>query len=167
MASVAGSSPSTDSTCARRRPEADGVAVEIFTVEVGRSSWPDAERLRHDLAAVLDRLTLTDRLAEKSQAYAGQRRAQSARPMAPHVVIDNSASAAATVVELRAPDELGLLHRVTQALFDCDLDVVTARVSTIGDSVVDAFYVRDPAGAKVTDTGDLTRIEGSVLAAVA
>ena len=32
----------------------------------------------------------------------------------------------------RAPDELGLLHRVTRALFDCDLNVVSARVSTIG-----------------------------------
>ena len=52
---------------------------------------------------------------------------------------------------MRAVDELGLLHRVTRTLFDCDLDVVSARVSTVGDAVVDAFYVRDAAGQKVTD----------------
>ena len=42
----------------------DGVAAEVFTVEVGRGSWPDSARLREDLEAVLsDRLALTDRLA--------------------------------------------------------------------------------------------------------
>ena len=61
---------------------------------------------------------------------------------------DNEASATSTVVEIRAVDEVGLLHRVTRTLFDCDLDVVSARVSTVGDAVVDAFYVRDAAGAE-------------------
>ncbi|MGH9091970.1 MAG: HD domain-containing protein, partial [Acidimicrobiales bacterium] len=130
----------------------DGVAVEVFTVEVGRGSWPDSARLREDLEAVLaDRLALGDRLAAKARDYAGRRRPQAARPTEPQVVADNEASATSTVVEVRAPDELGLLHRVTQALFDCDLDVVSARASTLGDAVVDAFYVRDAAGTKVTD----------------
>jgi [protein-PII] uridylyltransferase len=70
------------------------------------------------------------------------------------------------VLEVRAADELGLLHRVTRALFDCELDVVSARVSTIGSEVVDAFYVRDAAGAKVTRPEDLDRIELAVKAVV-
>ena len=71
--------------------------------------------------------------------------------MVPEVIVDNEASATSTVVEVRAPDEVGLLHRVTQALFDCDLDVVSARASTLGAAAVDAFYVRDAAGAKLTE----------------
>jgi [protein-PII] uridylyltransferase len=71
------------------------------------------------------------------------------------------------VLELRAPDEVGLLHRVTQALFDCDLDVVSARVSTIGHEVVDAFYVRTSAGQKLTDPALLRTVEAAVHAAVA
>ena len=31
----------------------DGVAVEVFTVEVARGTWPDTAKLREDLAAVL------------------------------------------------------------------------------------------------------------------
>lgn len=138
----------------------DGVAVEVFTVEVGRGSWPDSARLREDLEAVLaDRLALGDRLAAKARDYAGRRRPQAARPTEPRVRADNEASATSTVVEVRAPDELGLLHRVTQALFDCDLDVVSARASTLGDAVVDAFYVRDAQGAKVTDREALALME--------
>jgi [protein-PII] uridylyltransferase len=129
-----------------------GVAAEVFTVEVGRGSWPDGAKLREDLEAVLsDRLALTDRLEAKARDYANGRRPSAARPVDPHVLVSNEASATSTVVEIRAVDEVGLLHRVTRTLFDCDLDVVSARVSTFGDAVVDAFYVRDAAGQKVTD----------------
>jgi [protein-PII] uridylyltransferase len=87
--------------------------------------------------------------------------------LAPQVQVDNAASSTSTVIEVRAPDEVGLLHRVTQALFDCELDVVSARVSTIGSEVVDAFYVRDVSGLKVTDEVALERVSGSLRAAVA
>jgi len=144
-----------------------GVAVEVFTVEVPRGSWPDSARLREDLEAVLaNRLPLHDRLAARAEAYAGERRPSSARTLKPQVVADNGASASSTVLELRAPDEIGLLHRVTRALFDCDLDVVSARVSTIGHEVVDAFYVRTATGEKVTDPGRLRSVEDAVKAAV-
>jgi UTP:GlnB (protein PII) uridylyltransferase len=43
---------------------------------------------------------------------------------------------------------------------------VSARVSTIGSEVVDAFYVRDAAGAKVTRPEELQRIELAVKAVV-
>jgi len=145
----------------------DGVAVEVFTVEVPRGSWPDSARLREDLDAVLaDRLELRDKLAARAEVYAAERRGRSARSTSPQVVTDNGASASSTVLELRAPDEVGLLHRVTQALFDCDLDVVSARVSTIGHEVVDAFYVRTAAGEKLTDPEALRAVEEAVRAAV-
>ncbi len=146
----------------------EGVAAEVFTVEVGRGSWPDSARLREDLEAVLaDRLALGDRLAAKARDYAGRRRPQAAHPVVPQVTVDNGASGRATVVEVRAPDEVGLLHRVTQALFDCGLDVVSARVSTLGDAVVDAFYVHDAGGGKLTDPAALVRVEATLRAAVA
>jgi [protein-PII] uridylyltransferase len=141
-----------------------GVATEVFTVEVARGSWPDTDRLRHDLEAVLSgHLVLSDRLAAKAEAYAGARRPSTAYPIVPKVVVDDSASAYSTVVEVRAADELGLLHRVTRTLFDCNLDVVSARVSTVGDAVVDAFYVRDAGGCKVTDPELLDRVEKALL----
>jgi len=144
----------------------DGVAVEVFTVQVPRGSWPDSARLREDLDAVLaDRLELGTLLAARAVDYAGERRPWSARTITPQVVADNDASASSTVLELRAPDEVGLLHRVTQALFDCALDVVSARVSTIGPEVVDAFYVRTAGGQKVTDPAVLRSVGDAVRAA--
>ena len=68
---------------------------------------------------------------------------------------------------MRAVDEVGLLHRITTALFELDLDVVAARVGTLGEEVVDAFYVRDEAaGGKVTDPERIRRVERGVLDAL-
>ena len=140
----------------------DGVAVEVFTVEVARGTWPDTAKLREDLTAVLsDRLALDQRLSEREQLYA-QRRRSAAHLPGSDVGVDNGASETATVLELRAPDEIGLLHRVTRALFEADLDVVSARVSTLGEMVVDAFYVRESNGGKVTDPDRLTAVTGAL-----
>ena len=136
----------------------EGVAVEVFTVEVARGTWPDTAKLREDLAAVLsDRLALGERLSERERVYP-LRRGSAAHLPGSDVSIDNEASETATVLEVRAPDEIGLLHRITAALFELGLDVVSARVSTLGEMVVDAFYVRESGGSKVTDASRLSGI---------
>ena len=145
---------------------ADGVAVEVFTVEVARGTWPDTARLREDLARVLaDPTALAARLSERGRVYPARRRS-TAHVLGTDVRVDNEASASATVLEVRVPDEVGLLHRVTRALFEAELDVVSARVSTLGEFVVDAFYVREAVGDKVTDPGRLEQVTEAILAAL-
>jgi [protein-PII] uridylyltransferase len=139
-----------------------GVAVEVFTVEVARGTWPDTAKLRDDLAAVLtDRLALGEQLSERERIYPPRRRSAAHLP-ASDVSVDNDASETATVLEIRALDEIGLLHRITRALFEAGLDVVSARVSTIGEMVVDAFYVRESGGAKVVEPERLSAITAAV-----
>ena len=142
----------------------DGVAVEVFTVEVARGTWPDTAKLREDLAAVLsDRLALGERLSERERIYP-LRRGSAAHLPGSDVNVDNEASETATVLEIRALDEIGMLHRITRALFDAGLDVVSARVSTLGEMVVDAFYVRESGGSKVTDDSRLSEITQKIAA---
>ncbi len=142
----------------------DGVAVEVFTVEVARGTWPDTAKLREDLAAVLeDRVAIGELLSERERVYP-RRRVSAAHLPGSDVSVDIEASEKATVFEVRAPDEIGLLHRITLALFEEDLDVVSARVSTLGEMVVDAFYVRESDGTKVTDPGRLFTIRSAIRA---
>ena len=49
---------------------------------------------------------------------------------------------------------------------DLDLDLVSAKIQTLGDDVVDSFYVRDASGAKILDEAYLREIELAVLSAV-
>jgi [protein-PII] uridylyltransferase len=143
-----------------------GVAVEVFTVEVAHGTWPDTARLREDLAAVLsDPAALAERLSARGRVYPAPRRTAAHLPGA-DVRVDNDASESATVLEVRAPDEVGLLHRITRVLFEASLDVVSARVSTLGELVVDAFYVREAKGAKVTDPDRQAQIIAAIWASL-
>ncbi len=144
----------------------EGVAVEVFTVEVARGTWPDTAKLREDLSAVLaDELAIGERLYERERVYPLRRRS-AAHPPVSEVTVDNDASETATVLEVRAPDEIGLLHRITRALFNAGLDVVSARVSTLGEMVVDAFYVRDSGGTKLTDSERLSAVTVAIEAEI-
>jgi len=142
----------------------DGVAVEEFRVEPVFGGTPDWAKLEADLRRVLaGRLSLEARLAERSRVYAGRSKLPSATPARTHVLVDNDASEAATVVEVRAPDRIGTLYRITRALSDLELDIRHAKVSTLGHEVVDAFYVVDATGAKLDDDDHRREVERAIL----
>jgi [protein-PII] uridylyltransferase len=106
-------------------------------------------------------MPIAERLSERERVYPLRRRTAAHDP-GRDVTVDNEASETATVLEVRAPDEIGLLHRITRSLFEADLDVVSARVSTLGEMVVDAFYVREATGDKVTDPQRLSAITSAL-----
>ena len=58
---------------------------------------------------------------------------------------------------------MGVLYRITRAFAELDLDIVSARVQTLGSDVVDAFYIRDSSGSKIVDAEHLAEIELAVL----
>ena len=146
----------------------DDMAVEVFHVEApfGPPSW---DKFEADLArAVSGRLALDARINDRARTYGASRRpAVAGGAGAPRVHFDNEASDTATVVEVRAPDRIGVLYRITRALSECDLDVRAARVVTLGAEVVDAFYVTATGDGKVTDPDELREIEHAVLAELA
>ncbi|MER6738046.1 [protein-PII] uridylyltransferase [Streptomyces puniciscabiei] len=108
-------------------------------------SLPQATRLRADLVRALDgSLDIAGRLAERDAAYP-RRRGWVAPP--PRVTVAPAASHHATVIEVRAQDAPGLLHRIGMALEKAGVRVRSMHVSTLGSNAVDAFYVTTGAGA--------------------
>jgi [protein-PII] uridylyltransferase len=140
----------------------DTTAVTVFDVSPRFGSAPEWERVHADVRRAFDdALPLEARLAERERAYARA----GTRDVPPRVLWIDDASAASTVVEVRAHDAIGLLYRLTRALADAGLDVRSARVSTLGAEVVDAFYVTDGDGSPVDDPKRRTEIEERLLTA--
>ncbi|MEU9928412.1 [protein-PII] uridylyltransferase [Streptomyces anulatus] len=107
-------------------------------------SLPQAARLRADLVRALDgSLDIRARLAEREAAYP-RRRGVKAPP--PRVTVAAAGSRRATVIEVRAQDAPGLLHRIGRALEQSAVRVRSAHVSTLGANAVDAFYVTGTDG---------------------
>ncbi|MFN2524120.1 MAG: [protein-PII] uridylyltransferase, partial [Mycobacteriales bacterium] len=139
-------------------------AVTVFRVEPRFGAYPDWALVRDDLRRALDGvLPLADKLAAREAAYARP----TAVPAPPTVRLVDDASDTATVVEVRAPDALGVLRRITQALDGCGLDVRSAHISSLGADVVDAFYVVGPDGHKLVEPRLREWVERDVLNALA
>ncbi|MGP4003905.1 ACT domain-containing protein, partial [Streptomyces sp. 8N706] len=135
----------------RAAPEEPGGGVLLLTWRVAAEygSLPQAARLRSDLVRALDgSLDIPARLAEREAAYP-RRRGVQAPP--PRVTVAPAGSRLATVIEVRAQDVPGLLHRIGRALDAAGVQVRSAHVSTLGANAVDAFYVTDSAGAPLPD----------------
>ena len=125
-------------------------------------AWPKVQRSL--IQALCGRLALDSRLAERARTY--RKPVAAAHSLQPKVRVLNEASDDATVIEVTGPDSVGLLYRLTRALAELDLEIVGAKAATMGHDVVDAFYVRERNGAKVTDAADVAEIETALLHAL-
>jgi len=126
----------------------DGVDGSVlllnWRVAAEYGSLPQAARLRADLVRALDgSLDIAGRLAERDAAYP-RRRGVVAPPA--RVTVAPAASRLATVIEVRAHDAPGLLHRIGRALETARVRVRSMHVSTLGANAVDAFYVTGTKG---------------------
>jgi [protein-PII] uridylyltransferase len=141
----------------------DGRALEVLTVESTVGSTFSWDKVLPDLERALDgRLALEARLSDRAEAYRAWRPTVDLRP---EVEFHLDESSTATVVEVRAPDSIGVLHRITSAIAEFDLDIVRARIHTLGDEVIDTFYVRDRGGEKVPEPV-LSELRRAILHAV-
>ncbi|MGW4238864.1 [protein-PII] uridylyltransferase [Streptomyces sp. NPDC004749] len=126
------------------------VLLLSWRVAAEYGSLPQAARLRADLVRALDgSLDIASRLAEREAAYP-RRRGVTAPP--PRVTAaPATASRRATVIEVRAQDAPGLLHRIGRALEDAAVRVRSAHVSTLGANAVDTVYVTREDGSPLPE----------------
>ncbi len=156
-----------DVRAARARSN-EGVAISEYDLEPSRGELPDWAAFEVSLQRALeDDAALDPALADRARRYGELQRPRAARLAPPKLIVDNEASAAATVLEVHAPDEPGVLHRIARVLAELGLDIRHAKVSTLGPEVVDTFYIATGNGQKVVDEDELARVETAILAAVA
>jgi len=126
----------------------NGMAVNSFVVSPRFGRVPDPTLLRADLARAMEgQLGLAVKLREKEATYGHLSPAAARRP--PSVKWFDDEATDATILEIRAEDRIGLLCRLTAALERSGLNVQSAKVSSLGGSVVDSFYVTTRTGSLV------------------
>ena len=96
----------------------------------------------------------------------GQKKSADALPTQPtQVQFDNDASEEYSIISIFAYDRLGLLYDITKVLFEQEIVLHVAKISTHLDQVVDVFYVTDTSGRKVTEPTRLYTLRQRLLAA--
>ena len=127
----------------------DGRAVQIWTVQPMYGEPPSVEQFSEDLRRAADGvIDVEARLRTRDAAYA--RTTPVMRPGA-RVEVLTDAAERSTVLEVRAHDESGLLHRIATAVAASGAAITGAKVATLGSDVVDVFFLVDRVGRPLSD----------------
>ncbi len=142
---------------------ADGVAIDEFQVLRPAGGSPDWVKVARDLRRVADgTIDLADRLEQRIRTYSRSRRPIAAQAPRLEVLVTNDASDVTTMIDVRAPDGIAVLYRLSSTLAAEGLDIRSAKVATLGHEVVDVFYVQRAGDA--AGRGQLPEPEHAVLA---
>ncbi len=79
------------------------------------------------------------------------------------VLIDNQSVEDSTIIDVFAFRKLGLLYTISKKIFEMNLDVQSARISTYGHQVVCVVYVTDANRQKIRDQEQMDKIQKSIL----
>ena len=143
----------------------DGVAIDTFVVQRpsgATGSW--WARVEGDLVdAAVGRLAVRARVGRKARENAP--RPGRIPDLPTGLTFSDDPSGRSTVVEVRTADRLGVLYAIASAIAELELDIVVARVQTIGHEVTDVFYLRDRRDGPL-DGDQCSELELAVTAAL-
>lgn len=142
----------------------DGVVILIFQCRFAEpsSGEPDWDAVRNDLKRLLQgRLALHYRIA----AHAAARRSEqlSVRRSPSKILVDNESNAKYTILEVYTLDRVGLLYTIARTLFELQIRIYVAKITTKVDQVADVFYIRTSQGEKVVDPEQLEELGNALL----
>jgi len=131
----------------------DGKVIDVFRVAdiSGHNPIDEARvaKIRTDLDAVLgDRIDVPEEVERHVRKW--KRKRAAAIPIPLKIEFDNDLSSDVTIIDIFAPDQPGLLFKITRALSEEGLTIHRARISTEANRAIDSFDVQDKRGGKVT-----------------
>jgi [protein-PII] uridylyltransferase len=129
---------------------ADGLAVDTIFFSRGFDFDEDEMRRAARIAENIEKALRGDIvISDAVRARMTKHSSPVAFKVAPNVVLDNSLSAAYTVLEVSGLDREGLLFDLTSAISRLNLNIASAHITTFGERAVDAFYVSDLTSGKI------------------
>jgi [protein-PII] uridylyltransferase len=142
----------------------DGMAIDNFYLQREFEFEEDELRRAKKITQTVGKLLRGEMHLQNLLARRGELKGQiAAFTIQPTVTFDNKMSDNFTVIEIEALDRPGLMYDLTSELTELNLSITSAHISTFGERVVDAFYVKDLLGEKITDEKRLHKIRKSLI----
>lgn len=141
----------------------NGIALDTFEVE---DATGEIEKRLHqfnqDLAEILEgKATVKNLLAQRNESKWVHPKVLPKVPA--EVKINNRDSDFFTIVEIMGEDRLGILFELTQTLTDHGCNIYFARISTLGNRIIDVFYVQDTWGEKIEEPHQIDLLQKTLL----
>lgn len=148
----------------------DGIAIDVFILRVAATHMAIEEsrcaRIERALRAANVGECDVPALVEKWQTQQASRKrfkpTNNRHKMLIHVTCDNTAAQAATVVEVRASDEVGLAYKIASVATALGLQITYAKITTEKSDAFDVFYVVDANGMRLSEEA-MRRLEAMMV----
>jgi len=149
---------------------ADGLVLDRFYVldpdYPGQPAQVRLDEIRAALTRVLTSPTDAAPSFRRIWRVGGRAPSDSLDPLPTRIAVDNTTSDRFTIIDVFAHDRMGLLYTITRQLFELELSVSVAKISTHVDQVVDVFYATNQQGRKIEDERQLAVIRERLLEAI-
>lgn len=140
----------------------DGIVIDTINLSDETTRRGLGAEHRDRIIGALDGIWHGNGDFETPQEHEETRQSGSGRRNLPlEVVIDNDGSDAATIIDIRSNDRVGLLHSIADAFYKLDIDVRIAKISSEGFTVMDSFYVAESSERKVSKANRIEEIKNT------
>ncbi len=136
----------------------DGVVLDTFYVIDAKTGALAIREEREKFEALLGKVLTGDEMdfgllisrqkviRPPYQSYEGGR-------MPTQIHFDNESSETRTAIEIQTEDRVGLLHAISRALAELELNISAAKIVTEKGAAIDTFYISEQDGQRVLDAG--------------
>jgi [protein-PII] uridylyltransferase len=132
----------------------DGVIIDRFRVADAatnaRLEHRVCSKIADDLKQVAEGKLDIDHLFEEHHRKWKRRPKKPANPTT-RIDVEFEEAGRYTIIDVYAPDSVGFLYRVTEAISRMGLDIYFAKIATRVDGIIDAFYVLDRNGKELME----------------
>jgi [protein-PII] uridylyltransferase len=137
----------------------DGIAIDVFILRIAATHhsveerrWLKIERaLRAAVAGEVDVAAMVEKWKVQHTARRRVKSGNTRHKKLAVVACDNKAAQAATVVEVRASDEVGLAYKIASVATALGLEISYAKITTEKSDAFDVFYVTDSNGMRLSE----------------
>ncbi len=148
----------------------DGLVLDIFRVTTTRFESVEDERDIQRVRRLLSEALMVEKYDYAPLLAKRLRRAQPwerALDFPVRISISPDIHPDYTVVDITAPDRLGLLYDILRAVSDAEFLIAAARITTEKGAAIDSFYITDLDGKKVTSSRCLLELNKAIAAVTA
>jgi [protein-PII] uridylyltransferase len=146
----------------------DGIVIDKFrVVEFGSNTALSEEhlsRIKRDVTGVLEGSIEIVHIIEQNRAR-WKRRTRIVNPNT-RCDVEFEDHPQFTIIDIYAPDMLGLLYRITETISRLGLNISSAKIATRVDGIVDSFYLLNADGYKLNDPAQRESVKREILATI-
>jgi glutamate-ammonia-ligase adenylyltransferase len=155
---------------AKSKEESRKKIVDVFLVRPNQpltpETWFHYQQELRDLLKLLQAGRQTEATGALAKRVAAQLRVTPARDRTLYPVdieIDNTRSEQFTLMSISAPDTIGFLYELANALAMNGVNIARVHFKSLGGHAYDLLYVTDQQGRKITDERDLQELRAATV----